>query len=85
MEFLLQDHRYSPLHLAVLYDHLEMVKFLIKEGVNVNVKDEVSYSFLYADSSNSKIIDKFCKYLAYFFDRAATRRWGLPTSSRLCR
>lgn len=39
-----QDHRYTPLHLAVLYDHLEMVQYLIKEGVNANVKDEVSAS-----------------------------------------
>jgi len=39
-----QDHRYTPLHLAVLYDHLEMVQYLIKEGANVNVKDEVNIS-----------------------------------------
>eukprot|EP01032_Pedospumella_encystans_P011607 gene11607-13489_t len=65
------DHRYTPLHLAVLYDHLEMVQYLIKEGVNVNVKDESGYTAMgiaYEQSSLQVINELFNAKAAEFAD-----------------
>ena len=33
-----------PIHVAAIFNHLEMVKFLIESGCNINALDEVLFS-----------------------------------------
>ncbi len=62
----------SPLHIAIKYHHLDIVKILINEGINLNEKDKYGKNALHlaiiysnAEENNTDIVWEIIKKISY--------------------
>lgn len=56
------EYGYTPIHLAVVKDHVEMVKYLLDKGADLNIRAETGLSAIDCGMlmKNSKV-EKFLK------------------------